>query len=74
MQLRLVTKLDKRNTATSKKLRMTSCHQMSLSNSQLMTNLEQSGSWIPDAWSVKLTFSLTVTFYIIKTKIDLNNL
>ena len=74
MQLRLVTKLDKRNRAMSKKLRMTSCHQKSLSNSQLMTNLEQSGSWIPDAWSVKLTFSLTVTFYIIKTKIDLNNL
>ena len=33
-----------------------------------MTNLEQSGSWIPDAWSVKLKFSLIVTFYLTKTE------
>ena len=33
-----------------------------------MTNLEQSISWIPDAWSVKLTFSLIVTFYFTKTE------
>ena len=70
MKLGPVTKLDKRNTATSKKLAMTS-----LSNSRLMTNLAQSGSWIPNGWSVKLTFSLTVTFYLTKRlKIDLNNL
>ena len=28
-----------------------------------MANLKQSGNWIPDAWSVKLTFSLIATFY-----------
>ena len=33
-----------------------------------MANLEQSSSWIPDAWSVKLTFPLTVTFYYAKTE------
>ena len=69
MKLGPVTKLDKRNTATPKKLTMTSCRQMmSLSNFQLMTNLEQSGSCIPDAWSVKLTFSLIVTFYRTKNR------
>ena len=25
-------------------------------------------SRIPDAWSIKLTFSLTITFYLIKTE------
>ena len=40
-----------------------SCQQIVVS----MANLEQSGSQIPDAWSVKLTFSLTVTFYLTKT-------
>ena len=66
MKLGPVTNLDKRNTATSKKLMMTSCQQMSLSNFWFMTNLEQSGSWIPDAWFVKLTFSLIITFYLTK--------
>ena len=28
-----------------------------------MANLEESGNRIPDAWSVKLTFLLIVTFY-----------
>ena len=32
-----------------------------------MVNLEQSGSRIPDAWSVKLKFTLIVTFYLTKT-------
>ena len=44
---------------------MTSCWQML---SRFMTNLEQSGSWIPDAWSVKPKFSLIVTFYLTKTE------
>ena len=66
MKLGPVTKLDKRN--VKKKLTMTSCWQMLLSNFRLMTNLEQSGSWIPDAWSVKLKFSLIVTFYLTETE------
>ena len=49
-----------------------SCWQM-LTNFCLMTNLEQSGSWIPDARSVKFTFSLIVTFILQKLEIDLNN-
>ena len=38
------------------------------------TNLKQSVSRIPDAYSVKLTFSLTVTFYLTKLKTELKNL
>ena len=33
-----------------------------------MANLEQSGSRIPEAQSVKLIFSLIVTFYLTKTE------
>ena len=42
-----------------------SCHKKmtSLSFFQFMNNFEQSGSWIPKM-SVKLTFSLIVTFYL----------
>ena len=32
------------------------------------SHLEQYGSRIPDAWSVKFTFSSTVTFYLTKTE------
>ena len=35
---------------------------------QFMVNLEQSGSRIYDAWSLKLTFSLIVTFHLTKTE------
>ena len=31
-------------------------------------NLEQSGSGIPDAWFLKLTFSLLLTLYLTKTE------
>ena len=67
-KLALVTKLDNRNRLTSKKLMMTSCQEIvtSLSFFQSLTNLEQSGSQIPDAWSIKLSFSLIVTFYVTK--------
>ena len=40
----------------------------SLSFFGFMVNLEQSGSRIPDAWSVLLTFTLTVTFYLTTTE------
>ena len=33
-----------------------------------MANLEQSGSRIPDAWSLVLTFSLILNFYLTKTE------
>ena len=70
MKLGPVTKLDKRNKTRSKKLIMTSCRKivMSLSFFRFMFKLEQCGSRIPDAESAKLTFSLTVTFYLTKTK------
>ena len=28
-----------------------------------MANLQPSRSWVPDAWSIKPTFSLTITFF-----------
>ena len=70
MKLRSVTKIDKRNTTTPKKLTVMSCQQIvsSLSFSQFMGNLEQSSSEISDAWSVKLKFSLIVTLYLTKTE------
>ena len=50
MKLGQVTKLDKKNTATSKKLAMNSHQQIvtSLSFFQFTANLEQTGSQIPD--------------------------
>ena len=53
-----------------KNLTMTSCRQimMSLSSLRFMANLQKSGTRIPDAQSVKLTFSLVVTFYLTKNE------
>ena len=69
MKLGPVTKLGKRNTGTSKNLTRMSCQQnMTLFTFfQFMADLEQSGNQIPDAWSVKLIFSLAVTLYLTKT-------
>ena len=71
MKVGPVTKIDKKNKKTSKKkLMLMSCQQIVilLLFRLSMASLEQSGSWIPDAYSVKLTFSLTVTFYFTKTE------
>ena len=69
MTLGPVTKLDKRNKTTAITT-MTSCQKTvtSLLFFQFTANLEQSRSRIPYAQSVKLTFSLTVTFYLTKTE------
>ena len=55
MKVGLVSKLDKSNTRTLKKLTITSFLAIvtSLSFFQFLANLEKSGSRIPDAWSVK---------------------
>ena len=68
MKLGLVTKLDKRNTATSKKFDETSYRQVatSLSFFQFMTYLQPSGIRILDAWPIKLTLTLTTTFCLTK--------
>ena len=65
-----VIKLNKKNTVTLKKLTMMSCRQivMSLLFSQFMANLEQSGGRTPDAWSVKVAFSLAAIFYFKNSK------
>ena len=62
MKLGRVTKLDKKNKTTSKNFLT------SLQFFQFMANLEHSGSRISDAYSVKLMFPLTVTFYLPKTE------
>ena len=41
---------------------------------QFMASSELSRCWILDAWSVKLTFSLVVTFYLTKTENRAKNL
>ena len=64
-----VTKFDKKNTTALKELTMTSIRHIVTSLSfQFMAKLEQPGSRILDVWSVKLTFSLIVTFYLRKTE------
>ena len=70
MKLGPVTKLDKRNKATSKNLRLTSCQKIvrSLPSFEILANLEQSGGRIPDTDSAKVMFSVTVTFCLTKTK------
>ena len=67
MKLGTVTKLDKRNTAASKNLTITSCRQTvtSLSFFRFIANLEPCGSRISDAWFIKFTFSL-INFYLTK--------
>ena len=57
MKLGPVTKYDKRNTVTSKKVTMTSYRKImtSLPFFPFMANLEHSGIWIPEAWSINLT-------------------
>ena len=70
MKLGPVTKLDKRNKTTSKKLMMTSYRKIvtSLSFFGFLANLEQSGCGIPDTESEKVMFSVIVTFCFTKTE------
>ena len=70
MKLGPATTLDKRQKTIIKYLTMTSCQKIvtSLSFFGFMANLEQSRTRIPDAKSVKLTFSVIVTFYLTKSE------
>ena len=66
MKLEPVTKLDKSTKQSQKKLALTICQQIltSLSIFQFMANMEQYGSQILGKLSVKITFSLKVTFFL----------
>ena len=68
--LRLVTRLNKRNTTTSINLTMTSCHQIMTSSLffKFMVKMEQSGTRIPDTGFMILTFSSIVAFYHTKNE------
>ena len=72
MKLGPVTKPSKKNTATSKKKKkkkmMKSCRKIVMSFFLFMANLQPSQSRIPDAWSIKLTFSIITTFYLTITE------
>ena len=70
MKLEPAPKLDMRNTAATKKIHgdiMMAVSDVSVFF-PIQGYLQSSGSRIPDAWSVKLNFSLTITFYITKTE------
>ena len=70
MKLGSVTELDKRNKTRSKKfdddVMSADCDVIVIF--RFMANLGQSGSRIPEALSVKLTFPLKVTFYLTKNQ------
>ena len=70
MKLGSVTKLEKRKDTRSKKIDDDFMPEIvtSLSIFQFMANMQQSGSWVPDAYPVKRIFSLIVIFYIPKTE------
>ena len=71
MKLGAVTKLDKRNRTTLKKLTMMSFGQIMTSSSffRFVFDLEQSRTRIADAWSATLTFSLIIIlFHLTKTE------
>ena len=70
MKLGPVTKIDKRNKTMSKKFvdNVISADYDVIAIFPIMTNLEESGSRIPGAYSVKLTFLLQVTFYLIENR------
>ena len=67
MKLRPVTKLDKRNKTTSKNFDEDG---MSANCDVIVIFLIccQFGAILPDAWSVKLIFSLIATFYLTKAE------
>ena len=70
MKLGPVTKLDKRNKTTSTKFDVDVLPEnlTSLSFFGFLTNLEQSGGRIPDTESVKVIFSVIVTFCLTETE------
>ena len=76
MTLGPVTKIDKRNKATSKKINVDvmskSCDVLSFFG--FLANLEQSGGRIPVTESAKVMFSVKVTFFLTKTENKLKNL
>ena len=68
MKLGSVAKLDKRNTAASTKIDdgVMSANYDIFVFFQLMAILQPSRNRIPNTWSIKYTFSLTITFYLTK--------
>ena len=65
MKLGAVTRLHKRNTSTSKNfddnVMLVNCDVIVFF--RFTANLQPSRNRIPDSWSIKLTYSLIVTFY-----------
>ena len=76
MKLGPVTKLDKINKTTLKKIDdyVMSANSDVIVIFRLTAKLELFGSRIPDAWSIKLIFLLIVTFYLTKAENRTKNL
>ena len=78
MKLGPVTKLDKGNTSALKKF-IRRLHVDKLRRHrfifQFMAKMQPFGGRILDAWSIKLTFSLIITFYLqnLKTVLKISN-
>ena len=70
MKLGPITRIDKRNKTTLKKITMTSYREIvtSLSFFGFLAHLEQSGDQIPGTESAKVMFSAIVTFRLTKTE------
>ena len=70
MKLRPVTKLDKRNKTTSKKIEfdVMSEYYDAIVSFWILSNLEQSRGRIPDTESAKVMFSVIATFCLTKTE------
>ena len=70
MKLGPVTKLDKRNKTTTRKIDdgfiLTNCDVIVIF--RFLANLRQFGSRIADAYSIEVTFLLTATFYLTQTE------
>ena len=60
----ILTKLDESNKTTSKKVD----DEVMSANSDVIVIFPVYGQFGQNAWSVKVTFSLTVTFYLTKTE------
>ena len=70
MKIEPVTKLDKRNKTKLQNLAMTPCREIVtlLPFFRFLANSEQSGGWIADTESAKVTFSVIGTFCLTKSE------
>ena len=64
MKLEILAKIERRNAMASKNFH----DDIIPVNDPFIVNLEQFGSWIPEPWSMILSFSLITIFYLTKSE------